>query len=393
MSSMHTTKRLPLEDVFELALSPCRERRVLKWPVLNDVLAGRVPVILYPAARMAGEAALKLRRLGVQVLGFGDSNPALWNRIVDGSAVWSPDEIASFHPNVPVLVASTLHDSAITESLTQKGCSTVIPVGFLNLVLPEVFVSREYSGSLNAVSNPACHATIKRIHESLADEESREVLVAKLLFYLTGEKPLLDGIRSDRSIYFDEDLVSISPDEVVVDGGAYTDDTLRTFMNCCEGKFRSYYAFEPDPDNFSKLQNSPMVDGIRVIAVQAGLARRSGGLRFTSTSCVDARFLSELEPGGETIRVVGLDDFFSDRPVPNFIKMDIEGGESEALQGSEKLIVQHEPTLAISAYHHPSDLWELPALIQALNPRYRLFLRHYTREIDDTVCYAIPAGR
>lgn len=392
MNNMHTVEPLPLEGVLDVAVGPCRERLVAKWPILNDVLAGRVPAILYPAARMSREAAKKLRQLGVQILGFGDSNPELWNRVVDDLVVFAPDEIASLHPNVPVLVASTLHDSVITESLIQKGCSTVIPVGFLNLVLPEVFVSREYSGSLNAVTNRASHATIKRVHDLLADEKSQKVFAAKLLFYLTGEKSLLDKIRSDRPIYFDQDLLSISPDEVVVDGGAYTDDTLQAFMSCCEGRFRSYYAFEPDADNFLKLQNSPMVDGTQVIAVQAGLARRTGCVRFTSTSCVDARVLSEFEPGGETIQVVSLDEFFTHRPVPSFIKMDIEGAEREALEGAEKLIAQHAPTLAISVYHHPSDLWELPAFIQTLNPRYRLFLRHYTREIDNTVCYAIPAG-
>ena len=90
------------------------------------------------------------------------------------------------------------------------------------------------------------------------------------------------------------------------------------------------------------------------------------------------------------INVVSLDEFFSEKPAPSFVKMDIEGAEMGALQGAAALISRHQPKLAISVYHHASDLWELPALIQRLNPGYRLFVRHYTREIADTVCYAIP---
>ena len=325
--------RLPLERLLELALSQTRERRVDEWPVLKKVLAGESPAILYPAARMSRAAAVKLQESGVQVLCFGDSNPALRDIAVEGLKVLGPDQIASLHRDVPVLVASTLYDSSIIEMLTKKGCSAVIPVGILNLILPNVFVSREYSGTLDSVRNPANHSVIRQIFDSLGDESSRKVFADKLEFYVTGKKSLLDGIRSDHPIYFDQDITSISRDEVMVDGGAYTGDTLRKFLSCSSGRFRSYYAFEPDAANSSKLESVAMPEGERVECVRAGLARRTGQLRFISTAAGDARLLLEEEPGGETVDVVSLDEFFTRKPhAPTFIKMDIEGAESEALQ-------------------------------------------------------------
>ena len=383
----------PLERVLQLAGGPCRERLLAKYPVLDDVLCRRTPAIIYPAARMAREAAEKLHQLGIEIVAFGDSNPAAWPARIDGISVLGPDEIQARHPNIPVLIASTVHDSVIAETLAQKRCSKVIPVGILNLALPDIFISREYSGGLDAVSNRANHAAMWRVYDSLADDESRRVYASKLLFHLTLEKSVLDGICSGHPIYFEQAVHSISPCEVVVDGGAYTGDTLQEFLSCSKGRFRSYYAFEPDPVNFSKLQSIPDIDGIKVIAVEAGLARQSGRLRFQMTGSDAAKLLSEESPGGGTVRVVSLDEFFSGKAVPTFVKMDIEGAEMAALQGAAALVSRHQPKLAISVYHHASDLWELPVLMLTLNPDYRLFVRHYTREIADTVCYAIPRNR
>jgi hypothetical protein len=54
------------------------------------------------------------------------------------------------------------------------------------------------------------------------------------------------------------------------------------------------------------------------------------------------------------------------------------------------MVAQNAPILAISVYHRPTDLWTIPILMRRLNPRYRLSIRHYSREVDDTVCYALP---
>jgi FkbM family methyltransferase len=374
----------------ELALGPCRERLLGRYPDLNEVLAHRLPVIIYPAARMAREAAEKLRNAGVEVLGFGDSNPKAWGGLVNGLPVLSPHDIGSLASDFVVLLASTVYDSEITETLARNGCFRTIPVGVLNLALPDVFISREYSGSLDAVAKRANHDAIRSVYESLHDDESRRVFASKLHFYVTQEKSLLDEIRSEH-IYFGDDIWTSTPDDVIVDGGAYTGDTLEEFL-ATKRSFRHYYALEPDHINFFKLQSMPAVDGTRVIAVQAGLAGRSGRVRFAVTGSDSSKLLSDSEAGAEEIEVVSLDEYFEDKPVPTFVKMDIEGVEAEALQGGARLIADHAPKLAISVYHHASDLWELPALMLTLNPDYELIMRHHTREIADTVCYAIPSS-
>ena len=112
-----------------------------------------------------------------------------------------------------------------------------------------------------------------------------------------------------------------------------------------------------------------------------------------NTSSFDSRFVDEGQQGGESLPLVSVDGYITGREQPSFLKLDVEGFEESALRGAINLITRHQPVLAVSAYHYPADLWKIPNLIHELNPDYCLLMRHYTREIDDTVCYALPRRR
>ncbi len=68
--------------------------------------------------------------------------------------------------------------------------------------------------------------------------------------------------------------------------------------------------------------------------------------------------------------------------------MDIEGAELEALKGTETLIKKNKPDLAISVYHAPNHIWEIPLYIESLKQGYEFYLRNYTSFTHDTVLYA-----
>lgn len=93
--------------------------------------------------------------------------------------------------------------------------------------------------------------------------------------------------------------------------------------------------------------------------------------------------------GQQKIGAVALDNILSDREV-TFIKMDIEGAEVAALHGAARIISEQKPRLAISIYHRPEDIWEIPGTILCYNPDYKFYLRHYSFSDYDTVLYAIP---
>ena len=72
-----------------------------------------------------------------------------------------------------------------------------------------------------------------------------------------------------------------------------------------------------------------------------------------------------------------------------FIKMDIEGAELKALKGAKNIILRDKPKLAISIYHKPEDIVEIPLFIKELVPEYKLYIRHYSNDSIETVLYAV----
>ena len=63
--------------------------------------------------------------------------------------------------------------------------------------------------------------------------------------------------------------------------------------------------------------------------------------------------------------------------------MDIEGSEFAALKGCAETIRK----LTICVYHKPEDIFEIPEYILSLNPDYKMWLRHYTNLVNETVLY------
>ena len=88
-----------------------------------------------------------------------------------------------------------------------------------------------------------------------------------------------------------------------------------------------------------------------------------------------------------SLDVDSIDDLCAAEKV-TLIKMDIEGSEQEALRGAEKVIKRDKPRLAICIYHKPEDFYEIPLMIKAMVPEYKLYIRHHSESWHETVVYA-----
>jgi hypothetical protein len=100
---------------------------------------------------------------------------------------------------------------------------------------------------------------------------------------------------------------------------------------------------------------------------------------------------SSLTSNGSTqVEIVRLDDFEIQNGEALFLKLDVEGFESQTLQGARRLIKERNPLVAMSVYHQPNDLWELPLQIRKLNDNYHFFLRTHGEDGMDVICYAVP---
>src|SRR5262249_54071187 len=150
------------------------------------------------------------------------------------------------------------------------------------------------------------------------------------------------------------------------------------------------FAFEFEPANLSLLQSNLALNSrlaSRVTLVPSPVWRTSGELVIASAAGPASGITSG--PGGG-IATVSIDDFVRERSLPrvDFIKMDIEGAETAALEGAARTIVSHRPRLAISIYHSLQDLIELPAWLMRLSEKhgldYEFFIDHFTIHHEET---------
>ncbi len=103
-------------------------------------------------------------------------------------------------------------------------------------------------------------------------------------------------------------------------------------------------------------------------------------------------------PGGEAgetrrwVEAVSLDEFVAEQEMdhPDYIKLDIEGAEPEALRGARGVITGNRPQMAVCIYHRKEHLYEIPLYLDLLMPDYVHRLAHYSNSFWDTVWYSIP---
>lgn len=195
---------------------------------------------------------------------------------------------------------------------------------------------------------------------------------------------ILDRLASEQ--YFDlEYLEHAKGKEVFVDVGSFDGMTSVYFDKWSYGD-SFVYAFEPDEQNQKKCQDNLENNHIQHKIVPKGAWDEETTLKF----CAAANGTSSMnEVGNQSVDVDAIDHVLGDEPV-TFIKMDIEGSELRALKGARNVITKNKPKLAISIYHKPEDIWELPQIILEYNPEYQLYLRHYSLTDFETVLYAIP---
>jgi FkbM family methyltransferase len=75
---------------------------------------------------------------------------------------------------------------------------------------------------------------------------------------------------------------------------------------------------------------------------------------------------------GSTIGVFALERLVAELGIPkiDFLKMDIEGAEVQAVEGAFSLLEKHKPTLAITTYHRSFDFAVLRALLVSAGYRH-----------------------
>lgn len=229
---------------------------------------------------------------------------------------------------------------------------------------------------------------ITNVMNLLADEKSRKVWDG-VMKYRMHRTPIAPELYSENDQYFVKDLLQISPNEIFIDGGAYTGDTIQQFMDMARKQkidYKKIIAFEPDERNYELLSRY-YGHKEKVILVKKGIYKEDGILYFKDAGAA-ASIVDNEEDASYQIPVTSIDKV-SDCNDATWIKMDIEGAEMDALYGAKEVIKRNHPKLTICIYHSDRDMLGIIEYIHELVPEYKLYVRHHSRSNVETVLYAI----
>lgn len=212
-----------------------------------------------------------------------------------------------------------------------------------------------------------------------------------------GAKTAVFAARDSDQYYYRVGDVRVQPEEgdVLLDGGTYLGEMALRFA-VDVGPAGRVISFDPFARHAALATEIARKNGLedRAQFMAAGLGARST-IRSLDEARVDPnRPMEDVVNAGRKVvatdPIVTIDDFcaWSGLERVDYIKMDIEGWEIPALEGSHATISRWRPKLAVCLYHRYDDLWKITNMIRRLYPFYDLFLGHYTVHGEETVLYA-----
>lgn len=158
----------------------------------------------------------------------------------------------------------------------------------------------------------------------------------------------------------------ITPESVVYDVGAFIGDHTAFYAS----RAKRVVAFEPTEDAYTCLdKNTVMYENVTLLQYSVGDGA-AVQRKLSHDQNRGARYVREsVKPSDDAVFTARLDEICgmtSDLPIPDLIKLDIEGWEVRALRGATKTILEHHPTLVLEvnrgalerAGTSPAELWE-----------------------------------
>jgi FkbM family methyltransferase len=169
--------------------------------------------------------------------------------------------------------------------------------------------------------------------------------------------------------------VAVRPGSVVYDIGAHL-GSMALGTARLVGDPGRVVAFEGDPENVTRLRDNAsrngLTDRLEVVHAAVWSCTRSEGISFRrgqtirSQGGVEADGNRPVVGSGEVINVptVTLDNFIAaGGPVPQLVKIDVEGGEYQVLRGGANLFANQKP-LIIAEVHHRQAAEQISAWLE-----------------------------
>lgn len=347
---------------------------------LDELKESGKPVVLYGAGDCGQRYRQVLATAGIPILAFVDDAASKQGKSMSGLPVWNMYQAQKeAQEREFVILISSYGPSKLYPNLERAGLGH-------RWRWSEFYLwedGLDYAGYFEEHKQE-----LETVYASLADERSKEVFRNLLQYKISRDIRLIESINDlpKENQYFASDIIRLQNDEVFVDLGAYTGDTIQVFeqkMRKAGKRVKRVYAFEPDPVTCQRLRQNTCGYG-HVECIDKGAWSEDTVLHFASEGFWTSTF---SEQGDMEVPVWALDQHINEKIT--FLKADIEGSEREAVLGGGTSISQWRPKIAMCIYHKKEDIFDIPLLLASLNPGYKFYMRHYSELPVESVLYAV----
>lgn len=165
--------------------------------------------------------------------------------------------------------------------------------------------------------------------------------------------------------------------DVVLDCGANVGVFTREALDHGASKI---IAIEPAPENLEALRRNfkDEVAAGRVIIYPKGVWDKDDVLTLhvdANNTAADTFVIQRKETTGDIkVPLTTIDKLVAELKLDrvDYVKMDIEGAEPNALRGGRDTIARWKPRISISAYHQPDHPVVIPQIIRQTRPDYKM---------------------
>ena len=318
------------------------------------------PIILYGTGNGADKIIDACNKYNIKISGVFASDGFVRNRTFRDMQVMSHSDVREkFGDDIVVMPAFGTTLPSVMEMFQTLD-------NLHDLIIPEVPLYGE--GIFDSSYLEDNREGLDTVYNMLSDEYSRELFKDAVLFRLTGKLEYLNRCEDVRTTL--RRLPVCDKIKYALDGGAFKGDSALDMM-CSFPNIEKIIACEPDPKTFKKLSDFSLEDSSKGIIAPANVAL---GCKTGTSECVSSGSRGSGIEGRNKraktveIQVDTIDNICQHQKI-DYLKLDVEGFEMDALDGAVETIKRERPTIAASLYHRTGDIISLPLKIKELLAR------------------------
>ena len=358
-----------------------------------DVIRGYKKIILIGCGGKGRQAIKLLENLDIHISAACDNNKKIQGKyFYDSVLIQSLDDVLKDVKSTDtcILLTCSINYAIEMEQELKRRCPDISVYHLCNpFKIEQTLVS-----SVEVEEN---RELLTRQATWLGDKESQNIFRDTLNSKITGNMLPLLKYSTGNAIYtfFDEHFIPIDEKNVYMDIGAYTGDTIASFMMYCRGTFKRIVGVEADKGNYASLQKFVQCSRVPNVEIyNIGLWSHEEEREFYTNAQNDeinydspnlfqnvdkmADNLSLNKIDGnlacEVIHLKTLDEI-SKEVSPNIIKVNALAADRQIIMGGRKYIAENKPILIFEFGVTKKDVFEMLSIIKEMNPDYTFYFR------------------